>query len=160
SPTLYLMVQHRQAFDAAWIMLTRIRSADHSFPSSWWQAGSPDIPRFLLLLGLAAISLSFPARARQQRKTLLLAAAGGILFLLGYLFTEIWPVPLVMRAQLFRASRLLLILGFVHVAHGLAAAWRLPLRPYLPKWRAVLEFGVACATFATVAIPSLLPFLP
>src|SRR5436305_4166381 len=69
-PTVALMVKHRQVFDADWLMVTKIRSADHSFPSSWWQVGTPDIPRFLLLVAFAALSLSFRPRGRQLRKTL------------------------------------------------------------------------------------------
>lgn len=125
SPTVIEMLRHRQIFDANWIEKTRIRSADHSFPSSWWTDGASDIPRFLILLGLAAVSLSFAADRRNQKKSLMLAAGAGILFLIGTVFTELWPSPTVLRAQLFRASRLLMVLMLAHVAHGIVCAWRL-----------------------------------
>src|SRR6266480_3255467 len=39
-PTVVLMARHRQVFDAGWLEVTKIRSADHSFASSWWQSGT------------------------------------------------------------------------------------------------------------------------
>ena len=59
SPTLKLMADTRQTFNADWVKLMQIRSADHSFPSTWWSAGDPDIPRFTLLLALFVLSWSF-----------------------------------------------------------------------------------------------------
>jgi GH35 family endo-1,4-beta-xylanase len=128
-PTLSEMVRHRQHFGADWLEKTRIRSADHSFPSSWWTAGDGAVPRFALLAGLFAVSLSFAAAAaadrRNQRKTLLLTAGAGTLFAIGWVFSEVWPIPTVVRAQLFRSSRLLAVLMLAHVAHGIVGGWRL-----------------------------------
>ena len=125
SPTLLDMMNHRQQFGPQWLERTRIRSADHSFPSTWWTTGASDVPRFALLLGLSAVSLSFSADRRNQRKTLLLAAGVGFLFLVGYVFSEIWPVATVVRSQLFRSSRLLVVLMLAHLAHSIVSGWRL-----------------------------------
>lgn len=176
SPTVLEMLQHRQTFDATWVMLTRIRSGEHTFPSTWWQTGSSDIPRYAMLIGLGALALSFPSP--RQRKTILLATATVVLFALGYVFAEIRPNATVMRAQLFRSSRLLLVPVFVHIAYSLACGWRLASRKALtlpspgvpgegessvlmiPRWRGWLEFINATITLLCLAVPVLLPFLP
>src|SRR5260221_1170796 len=73
-PTIVLMARHRQVFDADWLNVTKIRSADHSFAKSWWQPGAPDIPRFALVIAFAALSLRFREGSRQLRKPMLLGA--------------------------------------------------------------------------------------
>jgi len=54
-----------------------------------------------------------------------MAGAVGILFAFGYFFSERWAVPVILRAQLFRASRLLLVLVFVHIAFSIASSLRM-----------------------------------
>ena len=125
SPMLVILLRQHQSFDGAWLALTHVRSAEHSFASSWWQAGCTDIPRFVLLIGLAALSLSFAAPSRQQRKGLLIATSVALLFIAGYVFAELIPVAAIIRAQLFRSSRLLVLLMLVHIAHGIVEAWRM-----------------------------------
>jgi endo-1,4-beta-xylanase len=171
-PTVALMVKHHQVFDAEWLNVTHIRSGDHSFPSTWWQVGTPDVPRFVLLIAFAALSLSFRPRGRQLRKTLLMAAAVGILFVFGYYFSERRAVPVILRAQLFRASRLLLVLVFVHIAFSIASSFRLGLlsfqkretesegEPKLSKSGAILEIIAAAFTLVCIAVPGLLPLWP
>src|SRR5205823_4651068 len=166
--------RHRQVFDAAWLDVTKIRSADHSFAKSWWQQGTPDIPRFALLIAFAALSLSFRPRGRQLRKTLLMAAAVAILFLFGYVFSDVWPVPVILRAQLFRASRLLMVLVIVHIAFSIASSFRLGWFTFnkneeepetepattISKPAAVLEMIAAGFTLICIAVPGLLPLWP
>lgn len=129
APTVREMFQHRQVWGPEWLDHTRTRSADHSFPSTWWTDGATDIPRFVLLLGLAAVSLSFAARRDAQRKTLMIAAATGILFLAGWLFTDLLPISTVVRAQLFRSSRLIVVLMLAHLAHAIVQGLRTAARP-------------------------------
>jgi endo-1,4-beta-xylanase len=192
APTITLMVVRNQppADYGLWLELMHIRSADHSFPSSWWQEGVSDIPRFACILGLAAVALGFRLPPRMKRKTLLLMAAIGILFVVGTVFTDVYPVSLVIRAQFFRSSRLLLVIALILIAHGCAVALRLPWHkvatwktvdttggtggfplddavpipsrasPTLPAWGAYLEFANALFTLACLAIPSMLPALP
>jgi GH35 family endo-1,4-beta-xylanase len=186
-PTLIDMLSHRQHFGPEWLERTRIRSADHSFPSSWWTAGAGDVPRFVLLMGLAALSLSFGAPARKQRKSLLMAAGVGVLFLIGWVFSDIWPLATVVRAQLFRSSRLLVVLMLAHVAHGIVRGWHLgDLRAMWRRggkasWQGssdepfaaevveseglslagrVVEALLATATFLCIAIPGLFSMAP
>jgi hypothetical protein len=124
SPTLIDMLNHRQQFGPQWMERTRIRSHEHSFPSTWWTTGASDLPRFVLLLGLSAVSLSFPAERTNQRKSLFFAAGVGFLFLIGWVFSDIWPNATVVRAQLFRSSRLIVVLMLAHLAHAIVCGVR------------------------------------
>ncbi len=182
SPTLALMVANRQVFDEQWVNLMRIRSADHSFPSTWWAAGDTDVPRYLLVLALFVLSWSFsPLRRgiesgggggarRATRITVLMTLAVLALFAAGYVFTEIRPVPLIIRLQPFRASRLLLILMLVHVAHGAIAAIRAGAAGEahtpagetfrLPSFACGCEIISGILVLLTLGVPSLLPLLP
>ena len=163
SPTLWMIItQHHAPFDPLWLQLTHVRSADHSFPSSWWQPGTPDLPRFACILALAALALSFPMPAAARRKTWFALAAFGLLFAAGYLFTEIWPVPIVIRAQLYRSSRFLLAIAFILIAYAAVCAFRLPWQKPSAKsnWCQWLEFASAAFTLATLAIPAWLVLLP
>ncbi|MCG3149609.1 MAG: hypothetical protein PCFJNLEI_03074 [Verrucomicrobiae bacterium] len=147
-PTLVPMLLHREHFDATWLQLMHVRSAHHSFPFTWWRPGEPDVPRFLLILALAGVALSLNP-GPQLRKTLLLTGGVMVLFVAGILFTEIWPNPLFIRAQLFRSSRFLLILALLCVAAGCARGWRNR-----------LEFIPATLTFLCLALPPWLGLLP
>lgn len=186
SPTMLDMLQHRQHFGAEWLERTRVRSADHSFASSWWTTGARDIPRFALLAALAGVSLAFSAPWRNQRKSLLMAAGVGGLFLIGFVFSDIWPVATVVRAQLFRSSRLLVVLMLAHIAHSIVSAWRLALawpaeRRGREAWRGssdepvvadientapvgmigrLLEVLLATAMFVILALPGLTALAP
>jgi hypothetical protein len=161
APTVAIMLSHRQHFDAQWLDLMHIRSADHSFPSAWWQAGDTDLPRFLCIIGLAAIGMSYPM-ARSRRRTIGWLFAGMLaLFAVGTLFTEWWPVPLVIRAQLFRSSALAEVVGFVLIARGCVGALRLPWRrSRLSRWQVGLEVGSAVLTAAAVGVPACIALLP
>lgn len=146
SPTLLQMLLQRQVFDADWLQLMRLRSGHHSFPSTWWRPGQPDLPRFALVLALAAVSLTL-LPGPHLRKTLWLTGAVAGLFLCGVLFTEVWPVPLAVRAQLFRASRFLMILALLVIAAG---CWRA---------RGIERLGAAL-TLGCLAAPPWLSLLP
>jgi hypothetical protein len=179
SPTLALIFAHPQNFDAQWLNLMRIRSADHSFPSAWWVVGDTGIPRYTLLLALFVLSWSFsPLRRppesggakRGTQITVLMTLAVLGLFAVGYVFTEIWPIPTVIRLQPFRASRLLMVLMLVHIAHAAIAAIRAgatgvtqtaaggDLR--LPPTARLCEIFAGILVLATLGVPSLLPLLP
>jgi endo-1,4-beta-xylanase len=164
-PTLMLLVRQAQVLEAGqlklWLELMHIRSADHSFPTAWWQNDQPDIPRFACVLGLAAVSLGFRLPARMKRRTLLLAAGVGLLFVMGTLFTEIWPVSLVIRAQFFRCSRILFVLAVILIAHGGVMALRLPfMKSAMPKWQRWLEFASGVFTLGCLVLPPAIMPLP
>jgi len=180
-PTIVTMVmiqrgQHLSPAEAKeWLLLMHIRSADHSFPTTWWNDGNPNIPRFAAILGLAAVALSFKLPPAMKRRTLLLTAGIGILFVMGTVFTELWPIPVVIRAQFFRSSRLLFVLAGIVIANGCAIALAMPWRrtrvgagnafpvyegtasgkltSQLPAWQAWLEFSAALLALGCLAIP-------
>lgn len=163
APTLLrLLAQRHAVYDGRWLQLMHLRSADHSFPTSWWQSGTPDIPRFLSIIALAAVALGFHIPAAHRRKSLLLGGGIGLLFLAGYAGTELWPVPLVIRAQLFRSSRFLLVLALIFIAHGCVRGWQMPWRrsQNLARWRAWLEFANATLIALTLALAPMLVLLP
>lgn len=162
-PTLASMAAHRHVFDEAWVMVTRVRSADHSFPSSWWVHGSPDIPRYLLILALAALAWAWPMPPRTRRVTVAVALATLLLCVAGFVFSEIHPLAAVLRAQLFRSTRLLLIVALAHIAHGIASALVAddphPNPPPAYRGREKIELAVAAITLLVVALPPLTSWL-
>ena len=165
-PTVLLLIQQQQQLTKEqfelWLQLMYIRSADHSFPSSWWQNDQPDIPRFACILGLAAVALSFRLPPRMRRRALLVAAAVFILFVIGTIFTEFLPLSLAIRAQFFRSSRLLFVIALIVIGNGIAIAMGLPFRKTkkMPAWQAWLEFGGAAITLACLAVPPMVVSLP
>lgn len=197
APTLVLTFTHRQHFDADWIRVTWIRSADHSFPSTWWQAGDTTIPRFLLLIALASLALSWgPQHLKHiHRQTLCMTIALFGLFTLGLVFSgtpsprigvptnpyaigveggfqrmvangfdfvlnKLHAQPAIIRLQLFRGSRLLLILALIYCAFGIASAVRPFLNTRRPSWQSSFEGISALFTLACIALPPLASYLP
>jgi GH35 family endo-1,4-beta-xylanase len=179
APTLLQMLAARgQVFDAAWINLMRVRSADHSFPTTWWAAPNPDIPRYALIFALFVLSWSFsPVRRRDTARalnvTVLMTIAVAVLFAAGYVFSEIWPTPLIIRLQPFRASRLLLVLMLVHIAYGAVEAIRAGIagRVRVPaegaeSWQPmtlaarIAEGLTGVLVLLTLGVPTFLPLLP
>jgi len=147
-------------FDAEWVRLLRLRSAHHVFPTEWWRAGETRSVRLAALIGFAA--LAFGLRPPPRRREFVALLAGPLLLaLVGTLFSEVWPSPLVMRMQLFRASVFLVLLLLAQTASGLDAAARLArpgLRRVRPRgWAAALAL---LFSFGTLALPALTAWGP
>jgi len=161
-PTLLWMLMSRQSFGEDWLRLAHIRSSQQLFLTSWWVAGNADIPRFALIAGLGALAMSFVPPEFQRRKTQLLVIAAFILLAAGYVFSELLPVASAMRAQLFRVSRLFLILAFAHIAFGIVCGWRqvFSARSSFARGLGCAEFVAATFVFACLALPPWLPMLP
>ena len=174
-PTALDMFRQKQAFTAQWLELTRVRSADHSFPSTWWADGASDVPRFLLILGLAAVAFSFTTDPGTRRKSIFITAGALFLFLIGTVFSEFWTSNTVVRAQLFRASRLLMVVMLAHIAHGVVCGWMtlgrkarsVPQGEPLddpagdaPIWGKLLEALVATAVVFCVAVDGMIEWAP
>jgi len=153
SPTLYHIATHRQTYDALWFGLMRVRSADHSFPFTWWQAGNPDVPHFALYVALAAVAWSWFEVGRERRIVRAIIAATFALFAIGVVFTEIWPSATVVRLQALRSSRILLVVLLIVVAHGVARSLVLDRR----QWLTLLA---GLVVLASLAVPALLVYLP
>jgi len=175
SPTLALIVREHQTYNAEWINLMRIRSGDHSFPSTWWADSNPDLPRFALLLALFGISLSFvpqapkdgPRRAAAPAMLKAMALAVLLLFAAGYVFTDLHPLPLMIRLQPFRASRLLLVVMIVSIVHaatmalvsGIRGRWEAASAPLSVAGR-MSEIISGLLVLATLLVPSFITLLP
>jgi len=166
SPTLAMMVIHRQSYGPDWLQLMHIRSADHSFPSTWWQVGDAGVPRMLMLVALAAVAMSLSPRGEHRRTTAIFALAAALICAAGYVLTELWPLPLAVRAQLFRCTRFVALVSLAYIARGLVVAVGLASAGGAATsggwswWRRGLEVSAAGVTFAAVALPSMIALLP
>jgi hypothetical protein len=102
-----------------WLELLRLRSAHHSFPSTF----GPDLPDAVgfLLLGLLALST---APFDKRRLFALFLCGIAVQFVLGTLFTELHPVKAVLQFQPHRAWRFLLVILFAWIATGVLAGYR------------------------------------
>ena len=90
------------------------------FPSTWplsyfFRAG---LFFWLFLMGLSA----FPA-GEKKRDSILFCVTIGTLCLVGTVFTEVYPIPFVMKLSLWRTSWLYIILSLPFIAHLLITMW-------------------------------------
>ncbi len=110
-PSLHLL-----AADPEWLQILAIRSPHHVFPSTWalrefLEEGAAFV---VLLVGFSRLTANPPtARDRIARG---LVAGVGVLFLLGYVFSELAPVAIVVQFQLFRSSTILRLLEVLYFA--------------------------------------------
>jgi hypothetical protein len=99
-----------------WINLLRIRSAHHAFPSTW----SLDI--FLSTAGMVLllfIGLWYLKQLEARLEIKRMGYAFLILFLIGWVFTEIVPVTIVVQFQFFRSSVILFYITSIVAAGAL-----------------------------------------
>ena len=109
----------RTPMTAEWLELLRIRSAHHSFPSFFGEqlaAGA-----FLMALGVLALS-----RLPEEKRRLLAVFFAGfaLLFAIGTLFTESWPLKLVLQMQPHRCWRFLMLILYGLAATSVVEGWR------------------------------------
>ena len=102
-----------------WLEMLRLRSSQHSFPSTWG-AELPAAVGFLLL-GLLSVS-SAPAARKRVFAVFLVGIA--LQFLVGTLFTEFHPLKTVLQFQPHRCWRFLLAILYGWIATGVVAGWR------------------------------------
>lgn len=113
APVLYLRVQGSSgdsmwSFSEQWMEVMRLRNGHHAFPSAYplliWLKSAAFVGLFLLLL-------RFGSWKERQRKTLKAFAWGMLVMLfLGVLFTEVFPLRIVIQLQFFRSFLFLIIL--------------------------------------------------
>ncbi len=153
SPTLVQMAASGgRGFDAHWLWLLRVRSPHHVFPSSWWAAGRPDLTRFTAMVALGAVAWTAVPPGRSLRRRLLAAAlALGILLVAGAVAAEWRPVPLVLRAQLFRASGWLVLGSVIGMSRMLARSLH-EVRRTPSAGRALLA-AVSALAWLALAVP-------
>ncbi len=167
APTAMQMATEHQTFDATWLKVTHIRSGDHSFPSTLWQAGNVELPRFALLVGIAAVALSWPMPSTTRRRSIFMLLAVAVLMYIGYACADLVSVPTVLRAQLWRASRLAMVILLAIAVHGAVWGVRLWVRHPHPRRRRIvwapvriLEGLAGGAVLLCLAIPEAAMFLP
>ncbi|MHB1155525.1 MAG: DUF6798 domain-containing protein [Phycisphaerales bacterium] len=160
-PTVGVMVMNGGDFGRQWMMLMRARSAAHSFPSSWWEAGNVDVPRFALLVGMGMLGMSLvpaaPGSVGHLRKTMWVGLAAGLMFAAGYLWTEVWPVQWVVRAQLYRCSRFVEVIALAYWAGGCVWAWS---AVAMNRYGLIAEAGVMTMGVMCVGLPGWMVMLP
>ena len=120
-PTLVSMMAHTAEFSNRWFALTYIRSAYHSFPLSLWQSGDISIPRFASIIGLSILCIPLLRDYLHRRMMIAVIMATIAMFAVGVLATD---YPIVLRAQLWRASGFPLLLAILVIAHGLWRCWQ------------------------------------
>jgi hypothetical protein len=139
-PLAVWTLAHGAPMTPEWLALLRLRSSHHSFPSAF----GPDLPPAAALLALSVLVLSrLPADRR--RLVAFFLAGTALQFVLGTVFTEIWPLKAVLQYQPHRAWRFLMLLLQGVAAAGVVAGWR--------------EGGVARAVAAVTAIVLFVPGL-
>ena len=110
------------------LRLYKLRSAHHSFPSSWSQTKLLTYASFLVV-GIGCFEHVYFRRTSQtQRHVMAFALAAAILCLCGVLFTDLWPIKFAIRAQPFRCTSILTMLIMIYAAHSICTTWRRNLR--------------------------------
>jgi len=128
-------------FDAAWLTLLEVRSAHHVWPSTWWNTGDASIAGFALWAGALALARGVAPDAKRHIDPWVMAA--GVLMLLGWVGSEWIPIPLIMRAQLFRASGYVVVAALVAVTHAVDRCLHAPFPAKFPASAAALAVTAA-----------------
>lgn len=124
APVLAWTVAVHEPLDPArrglWLTILRVRSALHTFPFSIPPAvfGS-----YLLLVALGWLAVSRLPRDGPRRVIRHVALGAALLCLAALAFSELWPVPVVLRAQLLRSTRWLTFLGLPYLARFGQLTW-------------------------------------
>lgn len=127
------------AFDASWITLLEVRSAHHVWPSTWWKPGDGSIARFTLWVAVLGLARTLLPEVKKHLDPWMAAAAA--LMLLGWVGTELVPVPLVMRAQLFRVSGYVVVAALIVTTLVFDFCLQLPVPKKIPATLSVISFA-------------------
>lgn len=99
--------------DPEWLALLELRSAHHVFPLDW---GWFTFLGFGLVMGLFVVAWRSRAPARRHKVVRTISLVIAAYWLVGTVFVELWPVPVVIQFQLFRSSTLLVFFAFAYWA--------------------------------------------
>ena len=108
--------------DKKWLMIQELRSPHHIFPSHWGYSFVLVFP--YVIIGLISILYFYQNKELKPRETvhrdLKIFFIGFSLFMvLGTIFTEIFPIKLIILFQLFRSTNFLMILLIMYSAYFL-----------------------------------------
>ena len=138
-------LMHSAPLSAEWLTLLRLRSAHHSFPSTFGE----DLPGVAALLVLTCLAL--PTLTRDKRRLLAaFLAAAALHFVLGTVFSEYLPVRLVLQYQPHRCWRFVVVLLWAVVSAWVAADFR----------KGGVARTLAAGVGLTLLLPGLAPLLP
>lgn len=114
SPALYLKLQFSEGasmihFSETWMEVMRLRNGHHAFPSEY----PLSIVLKSALVALAYFVLVWKGDFKLEQKKFLFGFGGGMMFLLalGVIFTEFYPIRIIIEFQFFRAFLFLVSLA-------------------------------------------------
>ncbi|MDP3939482.1 MAG: hypothetical protein Q8R92_15285 [Deltaproteobacteria bacterium] len=107
--------------DQEWLALMQVRNSDHAFP--FWFNGWLFL-RAAIVMGLFFLSWRRPPSFGKHRVVRSATAAVLVMFLLGTLFTELYPTYGVIQLQLFRSFKFLVFLAAIYAANFILAELR------------------------------------
>ena len=116
-----LGIQKLSVDKGLWMDFLKLRLSHHIFPSLW------PIYQFVLfgvLLYLFGVSLRYKPEERLNRKIILFLVAIGIMGIFGLIFSEVFPVPILMTAILFRSFIFFKIFVLIYIANYLINFYR------------------------------------
>ncbi len=109
-----------QAVSPEWFVAVKWTHWFHNNPSTW---SLEEYRNFLFFLFCVCLASQGCARTKPVKDALLFVAAVGALCLIGTIFTEIIPVPLIIKLQLWRSTWIFTVLGTCFIAHFYVTSW-------------------------------------
>jgi len=116
SPVLYLKVKHPAPSlgffhaDPQWLELLRLRSSHHLFPSGWSPLLLVQSALFIAGFGLCRIH---KPQSWHYKAVMLSAGAVLLMCVMGTIFTELYPLSIVLQFQLFRSFVFLIFFAII-----------------------------------------------
>jgi hypothetical protein len=106
--------QHFLKADAEWLELLHLRSPHHIFPSAW---DSNIFVQALLIAGLLFISIKHKPAQKHHRIIFHFVVAVFLLCAAGTLFTEVFPVAIIINLQLLRSYTFIWYIALIYFAN-------------------------------------------
>jgi hypothetical protein len=98
----------------SWLLIQRLRSSHHIFPFSWeiekW------IP-FFFFSSFLLLAFRYKAGKEEHRMVKIFIAAILVMWIMGTIFSEIIPFPLIIRLQLFRSNNFFILFALLYVSN-------------------------------------------
>ncbi|HLC56878.1 MAG TPA: DUF6798 domain-containing protein [Candidatus Nanoarchaeia archaeon] len=134
-----LGIQKLSVDKGLWLDFLKLRLSHHIFPSLW------PIYQFVLfgvLLYLFGVSLRYKPEERLNRKIILFLVAIGIMGIFGLIFSEVFPVPILMTAILFRSFIFFKIFVLIYIANYLINFYRKDFRKIISLQSFIFYFTI------------------
>jgi len=125
-----------------WLYFIWIRIADHFFPLSW---SFISYLLFFILIVMFIISFKYKPESSMHKKIVLFSLGSLLLFIIGFVFTEIFPVKSIIQASFFRGLVVFRVVAFIYVINYIINSLK------SKESRKVLALGMA-AFFVLIAV--------